>query len=550
MSKKKSDAHPFNKIARTILGTDKLRPGQQDAIQAVLSGHDTLVIMPTGSGKSFIYQAAGSLLPGLTIVISPLIALQQDQVMAINAIDIGQAAVINSTQRQTETQDILARLQSGKIKFLFLAPEQFHNEELLQYLRLATPSLFVIDEAHCISEWGHDFRPDYLRLGTIIDALDHPRVLALTATASPPVRKEIVERLHLQQPHIMVSGFDRPNIWLGIEYFQDDQDKQRALIERVLQEQLPGIVYVSTRKHAEEVAQALQQIDIKAAFYHAGMKAQEREEIQSAFMNNTIQVIVATIAFGMGVDKPDVRFVFHFDISDAIDAYYQEFGRAGRDGERADAILFYNPKNLHLQQFLSSSGHIEGDEVEAVATVIRAQQAPIDPELLIEKLHLSQTKLMQTLNDLAKLDVVEILPNGMVTPTRNTLDLEEIAEQITTIQHARHEFEHSRVEMMRGYAESQSCRRAYLLNYFGEPFSAPCGFCDICDTGIVPETAQITDEPFPLDSKVSHSTWGEGVVLRYEGDKIIVLFDTVGYKSLSLSVVKEKHLLQPGNAAQ
>jgi ATP-dependent DNA helicase RecQ len=545
MSRKKNSTLALTDIAYQLLGTSQLHPGQEDALRSISDGNDTLAVMPTGSGKSFIYQAAGTLLPGPTIVISPLIALQQDQVNAINSMHIGGAAVINSAQKTAQMQETLADFERGAIKFLFLAPEQFHNDVLLHLLRAARPSLFVVDEAHCISEWGHDFRPDYLRLGTVIEALGHPHVLALTATASQPVRNEIVERLHLQHPHIIIKGFDRPNIWLGVEYFQDEREKMRALVEHVQQAQLPGIIYVSTRKHAEEVAQALQDASVNAAFYHAGMKTRERQDVQKAFMNDAIGVIVATIAFGMGVDKPNVRFVFHCDISDSIDSYYQEFGRAGRDGERATTMLFYNPKDLHLQQFLSSSGHVEGDEVEAVASVIRAQDKPIDPDELLQRLHISQTKLMQTLTDLEKMNVVEMLPDGMVTATANKIDLDAIAEQTTVIQAARHEFEHSRVEMMRGYAEARSCRRAYLLNYFGEPFNAPCGFCDICDAGIVPAQQQLANKPFPLNSKVSHASWGEGTVLRYEDDKIVVLFENVGYKSLSLMVVEERGLLSP-----
>ena len=253
-----------------------------------------------------------------TIIVSPLIALQRDQVESIEELDVGHAALLNSTLRAAEWREAMEDLQHGEVKFIFLAPEQFNNEETLQQLLQAKPSLFVVDEAHCISEWGHDFRPDYLRMGGVIESLGHPTVLALTATAAPPVREEILERLGMHNPRVISQGFDRPNIWLGVETFHDTGMKKDALVERVIEAEKPGIIYVATRKHAEEIALALQERDVSAVFYHAGMKAKEREQVQQAFMADEAEIIVATTAFGMGIDKPNVRFVFHYDISDSV----------------------------------------------------------------------------------------------------------------------------------------------------------------------------------------------------------------------------------------
>ncbi|MDF2762576.1 MAG: ATP-dependent helicase RecQ, partial [Thermomicrobiales bacterium] len=319
------------RIARAKLGYEQLRPGQEEAIAAVLAGHDTLAVMPTGSGKSAIYQIAGAIIPGVTVVVSPLIALQQDQVEAIAEMDAGGAALLNSALLAAEREEALDEFAQGATEFLFLAPEQFANEETFARVQASEPSLFVVDEAHCISEWGHDFRPEYLRLGAVIEALAHPRVLALTATASPPVRREIVERLGMREPRIVVRGFDRPNIRLAVEGFSEEEDKRQALIARVVDAPKPGIVYAATRKHAEELAAALGEQGVNAVAYHAGMAAGERARIQEAFMSDAVDVIVATTAFGMGVDKPDVRFVYHLDVSESVDAYYQEIGRAGRD---------------------------------------------------------------------------------------------------------------------------------------------------------------------------------------------------------------------------
>lgn len=533
------------KIARKMFGYEQLRPGQEAALQAIMEGHDTLVVMPTGSGKSMIYQAAGNLIDGPTVIVSPLIALQYDQVETIKEQDLGGAALINSTLRPAEWRETLQNLKEGELEFLFLAPEQFNREETLQELKNARPSLFVIDEAHCISEWGHDFRPEYLRLGSVIEELGHPRILALTATASLPVRNEILERLGMQNPVIVVQGFDRPNIWLGVETFQNEEEKKRALLERVVQVQKPGIVYATTRKQVEDVAASLCARDVKAAFYHAGMRAKDREQVQNAFMDDELEVIVATTAFGMGIDKADVRFVYHYTISDSIDSYYQEIGRAGRDGKEAEASLFYYPKDLGLRHFLASSGRVDSEQVELVARVIQEHDGPVDPKALCEELALSKTKMMQILTRLEELEVIENLSNGDVVLKERPENLDEIAEEAAQMHESRRQYDRSRVEMMRGYAELRHCRREYLLNYFGEPFAAPCYFCDNCVAGITDEDEDEEPRPFPLNSNVIHTTWGDGTVLRYEDDKIVVLFESVGYKTLSLDIVMENNLLKP-----
>jgi ATP-dependent DNA helicase RecQ len=318
MVRKQKDWQQIQKIARQRFGYESLRSGQEEAIRSILEGHDTLAVMPTGSGKSAIYQIAAFMLPGATIVISPLLALQQDQIEAIASQDIGKATAVNSTVKESDREEAFENLEEGELEFLFLAPEQFNNPETIERLQSAKPSLFVVDEAHCISEWGHDFRPDYLRLGTIIEALGHPRILALTATAAPPVREEIVSRLQMRDPHTIVQGFNRPNIWLGARRYLNDEEKQSELLQLVKRVKKPGLIYVATRKRAEEIAQLLTERKVNAAFYHAGMKAKEREEVQTKFMNDEVKVLVATTAFGMGVDKPNVRFVFHFPINSRV----------------------------------------------------------------------------------------------------------------------------------------------------------------------------------------------------------------------------------------
>ncbi|GAB4240841.1 MAG: RecQ family ATP-dependent DNA helicase [Elainellaceae cyanobacterium] len=532
----------LRQVARDRLGYEELHPGQELALQALLEGRNALVVMPTGSGKSAIYQIAAYLIPGSTVVVSPLLALQRDQAEAIESQDVGEVAVVNSQISKSERETAFAELEAGDLEFIFLAPEQFSNPETLAHLQAAKPSLFVIDEAHCISSWGHDFRPDYLQLQPVIAALDHPQVLALTATAAPPVREEILERLNIPDAAVIVQGFDRPNIWLEVQRFEDSTQKQQALLERVAPAKKPGIIYAATRKHTEEIAEALQAQGIQAQYYHAGLKKAEREAIETAFMTDEVAVLVATTAFGMGVDKPNVRFVFHADISDSVDSYYQEIGRAGRDSELAQAVLFYNPEDLNLRRFLAKTGQLETEQVEQVAISLKAQPEPVKPKELKEQLDLSQAKIKSALNRLTEVGAVETQPTGEVAASQSLEDTETAAAAAIEAQERWQQFEQSRLEMMRGYAEVRDCRREYLLNYFGETLDQPCGFCDNCKAGqVVEESEQI---PFALNSRVTHKSWGEGLVMRYEGDKIVVLFDQVGYKTLAIDLAVRQRILQ------
>jgi ATP-dependent DNA helicase RecQ len=543
-SQSRKDGRAARRVAQETFGYARLRPGQEKAIKSVLAGCDTLAVMPTGSGKSAIYQIAGVQIPGPTLVVSPLIALQRDQFEALDEQDVGGVALVNSTQKQSERRETFENLLDGELEFLLLAPEQLSNSDVLEQVKAAKPSLFVVDEAHCVSEWGHDFRPDYLRLGAIIEELGHPTILALTATASQPVRDEIILRLGMRNPDVVVQGFDRPNIWLEVERFDDEGDKKRRFFERLVEITKPGIVYTATRQRSEEIAQELQSKGIKALPYHAGMKAAEREQVQTAFMDNEAEVIVATTAFGMGIDKSNVRFVFHFDISDSVDSYYQEIGRAGRDGEPAQAVLFYRPEDLGIRRFFASSGQVDVDHLQQVATAVLNHAGSVSLHDLREATDLSQSKLTTALSRLEEVGIVEICPNGEVKTGERTDAIVEAMFEAANAQQNHTDFDRSRIEMMRGYAELRDCRRRYLLNYFGEAIEAPCGNCDNCKAGITLDKAE-SPEIFPVNSRVAHNSWGEGLVMRYEGDKMVILFDKVGYKTLAVGLVQDRGLVKP-----
>jgi len=333
---------------REHFGFDDFREGQREVIAAILEGKDAVVVMPTGSGKSLCYQLPALMLNGATLVVSPLIALMKDQVDALHARQLP-ATFINSSIAEREQWSRIEGLRRGEFKLVYVAPERFRSSRFLQALQSVSVSLFAVDEAHCISTWGHDFRPDYLRLKNIIPLLGKPQTLALTATATPYVRSDIIQQLGLVGPEAFVSGFDRPNLTIDVVHTEKEREKVARINRLAKIHDGSGIIYASTRKAVEQVTSELRALGLQVSAYHAGLSDSARVKAQEEFMTGRTQMIVATNAFGMGIDKPDIRFVAHYQMPGSIEAYYQEIGRAGRDGLPSSCVLLFNyaDKNTH-----------------------------------------------------------------------------------------------------------------------------------------------------------------------------------------------------------
>jgi len=526
------DVADIEQTAKKAFGWSRLRDGQLDAMQAVLSGRDTVVVMPTGAGKSACYQVPALLIDGPTVVVSPLIALQRDQV--VDLLEHG-AFAANSAQRASVVDDGWDDVAAGDVEFVFLSPEQLAKPDVRERLRSVAPSLFVVDEAHCVAAWGHDFRPDYLRLGDVIEQLGHPVVIALTATAAPPVREEITRRLGLRDPVEVIRGFDRPNLFLEVVQPRSDEAKRDAVVVRAAAEVKPGIVYTATRKDAESYAAALSDLGLRAACYHAGLRARARDDVHQRFLDGELDVVVATTAFGMGIDKSDVRFVIHADVPESLDAYYQEIGRAGRDGEPAATVLFYRHEDLGLRKFFTSAS-ADPVVLERVAKLVELHDGPIDPPRLRDTAKLSPARLTTALNLLEDAGALTVDERGRIAPVGDAPRPPEAAEAAMRRAKEREAVDRSRVELVRGYAETTGCRRQFLLGYFGEAFDPPCGACDMCASGEVEHDADV-DLAWRANDRVSHESWGDGVVMRCENDRVTVLFDTVGYKTVRLDAV-------------
>jgi ATP-dependent DNA helicase RecQ len=535
--------------AARIFGFQQLRPGQRAAVGALLDGQDVLLVAPTGGGKSLAYQLGGLMMGGPTLVVSPLLALQQDQEQSLpdRRGDDGRpirAARISSAVPTGERRDALESWAYGDLDFLFLAPEQLAAEDVEDALRRRPPSLVAVDEAHCVSTWGHDFRPDYLRVGERIRVDgSRPRVLAMTATAARPVREDIVSRLCGPDVRIIVTQAARANIHLAVQRCLDEADQAEAVVEAALARPTPRLLYVRTRAATQQYADALAARGRPAVVYHAGLSRRERDASFDAFMSDGGELLVATSAFGMGVDKPDIRAVLHAQVPGSVDDYYQEVGRAGRDGEPAQAVLFYRPEDLALARYFVPGRPPRDKVVAVVRAVAELGGRPEPPEVA-------------RASGIASRTVARIL-NLLQEPADDSTADDNPVEHVLRRAEAHRTLQKTRVEMVRAYAETQECRRFFLMTYFGatpedlsrELPDGVCGVCDTCDAGTASVAAENrSDEEsraFVVEQPVVHEAFGNGVVMSVDDDRVTVLFEDAGYRELDARLVEAENLLRP-----
>ena len=462
-------------ILKEVFGYEDFLPGQFEVIKSVLSDKDTLAVRPTGAGKSLCFQIPALLMEGLTIVVSPLLALMKDQIDALERQGIASDA-INSTQSISEQSEIIHRAITGEIKLLYVSPERFSNRQFLSAMRGCEISLLAVDEAHCISEWGHDFRPSYNDLGAVRKRLGIPQIVALTATADEKVRNDIIQRLGLVKPNVLVSSFDRPNLRFSTVRVRNQKQKREQIAE--LLEKNNGesaIVYCATRKRVEELTRWLQDKKIRCARYHAGLEDEDRIRIQDAFARDSLPTIVATNAFGLGIDKPDVRLVIHYDMPESIEAYYQEAGRAGRDGLLAECVLFFAPHDRRIREFFIDMAH---PTREVLVRVYEKLSENDGASVFINDLFPGEevAGLNAAIQFFENIDVMA--RTGYFVRIRNRIDTNKI-DASSVYEHRRYAI--GKLNSMQEFTGSLNCLRSNILRYFGENnVPGNCMNCSSC----------------------------------------------------------------------
>lgn len=472
-------------------GFSRFLAGQSEVVESILSGRDGLVVMPTGGGKSLCYQLPALCLRGITVVVSPLIALMKDQVDALQQRGVA-AVLINSTLSLSEQASRIESVKRGQVKLIYVAPERFKSQNFMRMLKEVKISLFAIDEAHCLSQWGHDFRPDYMRLGAVLNELGKPQCVALTATATQNVRKDILEVLRLTEPFELISGFSRPNLSLAIMPV-DKVHQKYSRIKKIVTEFETGIIYCATRKRVEEVAEHLAEMGVSCVAYHGGMSDAEREKTQNIFISKEADVAVATNAFGMGIDRSDVRFVVHFEIPGSVEAYYQEAGRAGRDGESSYCEMLFNYADTRTQEFFIEGANPSYQSICKIYQYL-LNHADKDYELnhSIDTIKEgSDVKNMMSVSSAISLlvrngyverfDVAQSRTKGtrLLQPNVPTSKLNIDRSAIEQKEKRDREKLSSMVEL----AYTGGCRQRWILEYFGERNAQDCGNCDNCIGG-------------------------------------------------------------------
>lgn len=474
-------------------GHASFREGQGLVIKTLLDGADVVLVMPTGSGKSLCYQLSALLMPGITLVVSPLIALMKDQVDALVARGIA-ATYLNSSVSAAEMSKRLDGLRRGRYKLVYVAPERFRNRRFNDALAECVLTLITIDEAHCISQWGHDFRPDYLNLKRVVADYPNARLLAVTATATPEVREDIMTQLGVNgsvrpQPRVFVTGFARPNLTLNITHCSTHKHKLRRVIN-IVREYKCGIVYCSTRKMVERLSKKLNEHGVAALIYHGAMSDKQRTRAQNHFIRAEAPVVVATNAFGMGVDRGDLRFVAHWDVPGSLEAYYQEVGRCGRDGEKAWCEMLFNYADVRTQKFFIEGANPPAGDVRKLWKYVR-ERCNADCEITCsleewsEQVGLKNSMTAGTIMAMlerAALIEREVKPGNRCYTVRLTgiSDESSLRKQIVGLEEKRHR-DDLKLERMLRYVDHPGCRHDFILSYFGEQSRGGCqGGCDRC----------------------------------------------------------------------